>query len=127
MRAYLEWLAPQMGDLPGQLKEAFTHLRSKASEKATIQTRHSRLNEAISHLHLGLNSFCSFAVAQGVLSKEEGKEILQEAWEIFNQIADEQAHQEQAGEPSRKIAEASLELEAQRRIYWEEKPNNLGV
>jgi Domain of unknown function (DUF3854)/Domain of unknown function (DUF927) len=126
MRAYLEWLAPQMGDLPGQLKEAFTHLRSKASEKATIQTRHSRLNEAISHLHLGLNSFCSFAVAQGVLSKEEGKEILQEAWEIFNQIADEQALQEQAGEPSRKIAEASLELEAQRRIYWADMEDTPG-
>jgi hypothetical protein len=118
MRGYLEYLAPQMGDLPGQLKEAFTHLRSKASEKATIQTRHSRLNEAISHLHLGLNSFCSFAVDLGVLSKEEGEKILQEAWEIFNQIADEQALQEQAGEPSKKIAEASLELEAQRRIYW---------
>jgi hypothetical protein len=118
MRGYLEYLASQMGKLPGQLKGAFTHLRSKASEKATIQTRHGRLNEAISHLHLGLNSFLSYAVSQEVISQEEGKKILQEAWEIFNQIADEQALQEQAGEPSKKIAEASLELEAQRRIFW---------
>jgi len=118
MRGYLEYLASQMGKLPGQLKEAFTHLRSKASEKAAIQTRHGRLNEAISHLHLGLNSFLSFAVSQEVISQEEGRKILQEAWEIFNQIADEQALQEQAGEPSKKIAEASLELEAQRRIFW---------
>ena len=126
MRGYLEYLAPQMGDLPGQLKEAFTLLRSKASEKATVQTRHGRLNEAISHLHLGLNSFCSFAVDQGVLSKEEGEKILQEAWEIFNQIADEQALQEQAGEPSKKIAEASMELEAQRRIYWADMEDTPG-
>ena len=126
MRGYLEWLAPQMGDLPGQLKEAFTHLRGKATEKATINTRHSRLNEAISHLHLGLNSFLSFAVSQGALSQDEGKEILQEAWEIFNQIADEQALLEQAGEPSKKIAEASLELEAQRRIYWADMEDTPG-
>ena len=126
MRAYLEWLAPQMEGLPGQLREAFTHLRGKATEKATVKTRHGRLNEAISHLHLGLNSFFSFAVAQGVLSQEEGEKILQEAWEIFNQIADEQALQEQAGEPSKKIAEASLELEAQGRIYWADMEDTPG-
>jgi hypothetical protein len=126
MRGYLEWLAPQMGDLPGQLKEAFILLRSKASAKATIQTRHSRLNEAISHLHLGLNSFFSFAVFQGAISENEGKKILQEAWEVFNQIADEQALQEQAGEPSKKIAEASMELEAQRRIYWADMEDTPG-
>jgi len=126
MRGYLEWLAPQMGDLPGQLKEAFTHLRGKATEKATIKTRHSRLDEAVSHLHLGLNSFLSFAVSQGALTQEEGKKILQEAWEIFNQIADEQALQEQAGEPSKKIAEASMELEAQGRIYWADMEDTPG-
>lgn len=126
MRGYLEYLAPQMGDLPGQLKQAFTHLRGEATEKATVKTRHSRLNEAISHLHLGLNSFLSFAVAQGALSQDEGKKILQEAWEIFNQVADEQALQEQAGEPSKKIAEASLELEAQRRIYWADMEDTPG-
>ena len=48
------------------------------------------------------------------------------AWEIFNQIADEQALQEQAGEPSKKIAEASLELEAQRRIYWADMEDTPG-
>ena len=126
MRGYLEYLAPQMGDLPGQLKEAFAHLRSEASKKATVKTRHGRLNEAISHLHLGLNSFLSFAVSQGAITQDEGKEILQEAWEIFNQIADEQALQEQAGEPSKKIAEASLELEAQRRIYWADMEDTPG-
>jgi len=126
MRGYLEWLAPQMGELSGQLKEAFIHLRGRATEKATVKTRHSRLNEAISHLHLGLNPFLSFAVEQGALTQEEGKKILQEAWEIFNQIADEQALQEQAGEPSKKIAEASLELEAQRRIYWADMEDTPG-
>jgi hypothetical protein len=126
MKEYLEWLAPQMGDLPDQLKTAFTHLRVEATEKSTVKTRHSRLNEAISHLHLGLNTFCSFAVSQGALSQDEGKRILQEAWEIFNQIADEQALQEQAGEPSKKIAEASLELEAQGRIYWADMADTPG-
>jgi hypothetical protein len=52
--------------------------------------------------------------------------VLQEAWEIFNQIADEQALQEQAGEPSKKIAEASLELEAQGRIYWADMEDTPG-
>jgi len=118
MRAYIEWLAPQMEALPGQLKEAFIHSRDEASKKAAIKTRHGRLNEAISHLLLGLNSFLSFAVSQEAISKAEGEQILQEAWETFNQIADEQALQEQAGEPSRKIAEASMELEAQGRIHW---------
>jgi hypothetical protein len=126
VRGYLEYLTPQMGDLPSQLKEAFIQLRGEALKKATIKTRHSRLDEAISHLHLGLNAFISFAEAQGVLSQEEGEKILREAWEIFNQLADEQALQEQAGEPSKKIAEASLELEAQGRIYWADMEDTPG-
>ena len=126
MRKYLEYLAPQMGDLPGQLKEAFIQLRGEALKEATIKTRHSRLDEAISHLHLGLNAFIGLAMSQGVLSQEEGEKILQEAWEIFNQLADEQALQEQAGEPSKKIAEASLELEAQGRIYWADMEDTPG-
>jgi hypothetical protein len=65
-------------------------------------------------------------MSQGVLSQEEGEKILQEAWEIFNQLADEQALQEQAGEPSKKIAEASLELEAQGRIYWADMEDTPG-
>ena len=118
MRGYIEYLAPQMDGLPDQLREAFIHLRDEAAKRAVVKTRHGRLNEAISHLHLGLNAFISFVVSQGVLTQEEGTTLLQEAWETFNQIADDQALQEQAGEPSKKIAEASKELEYQGRIYW---------
>ena len=126
MRGYLEWLAPKMGDLPTELGEAFTHTRKEAAEKATIKTRHGRLNESVSHLHLGLNSYISFAVSQGAIALGEGIEILKEAWEVFNQIADEQALQEETGDPSKKIAEASLELEAQRKIYWADMDDTPG-
>ncbi len=118
MKGYLEWLAPQLDDLPSELEEAFTHLRQEAARKDPAKNRHSRLNESISHLHIGLNAFIKFAVSLGALSQEEGETILQEGWEIFNQIADEQTQLEKAGEPSKKIAEASMELEAQGRIYW---------
>ena len=117
MKGYLEWLA-QLDDLPSELEEAFTHLRQEAARKDPAKNRHSRLNESISHLHIGLNAFIKFAVSLGALSQEEGETILQEGWEIFNQIADEQTQLEKAGEPSKKIAEASMELEAQGRIYW---------
>jgi hypothetical protein len=127
MRGYLEWLAPQMDALPPQLEEAFTHTRKEAAEKATIKTRHTRLNESISHLHIGLNSFFSFAVSEGAIVQEEAVRILQEAWEVFNQIADDQALQEETGDPSKKIAEASLELEAQRRIYWADMDDTPGI
>lgn len=126
MRGYLEWLAPQLDALPSQFEEAFTHLRQEANKRDATKTRHSRLNESISHLHIGLNVFITFAVSQGALSQEEGEKILQEGWDIFNQIADEQTQLEKAGEPSKKIAEASMELEAQGRIYWADMEDTPG-
>jgi len=126
MRGYLEWLAPQLDALPSQFEEAFTHLRQEANKRDATKTRHSRLNESISHLHIGLNVFITFAIFQGTLSQEEGEKILQEGWDIFNQIADEQTQLEKAGEPSKKIAEASMELEAQGRIYWADMEDTPG-
>ena len=116
MRGYIEWLSPQLDNLPPQLAEAFIQTRTEAIRRG--KDRHGRLNEAISHLHIGLNALVMFAVSQEVLSRDDGEKILKDAWEIFNQIADDQTRLEKAGDPSHKIAEAALELEAQRRIYW---------
>ena len=118
MRGYLEYLAPQMDALPSQLEGAFTQLRQEANKKDPSKSRHSRLNESISHLHLGLKAFVTFAVSLEAISREDGERLLQEGWDIFNEIADEQTKLEKAGEPSKKIAEASMELEAQGKIYW---------
>jgi hypothetical protein len=52
MKGYIEYLASQMDDYPKELKKAFSRLRDEAAKKASVKTRHDRLNEAISHLHL---------------------------------------------------------------------------
>lgn len=118
MTGYLLWLAPQLDNLSSQLLEDFEYLRKEAAKAATSRNRHGRYDETMAYLQLGLNLFINYVVEQGALTQEEGKEILQEAWESFNQVADDLAQVAEKVEPTKRFFEALLELQTQGRIYF---------
>jgi hypothetical protein len=119
MRGYIEYLAPQLDPLPSQLSEDFEHLREQAKQAANkTRTRHRRLDETVAFLYLGLNTFINYAVAQGALTQEKAVKLLQEAWETFNQVADELAQVAEREEPTKRFFEALLELQTQGRVYF---------
>jgi len=118
MRGYLEYLAPQLDTLIPQLPGDFEQLREQAKKDSKTRTRHRRLDETVAFLFLGLNIFIDYAVAQEALTKEKAVKLLQEAWETFNQVADELAQVAEREEPTKRFFEALLELQTLGRIYF---------
>lgn len=119
MRGYLEYLAPQLDTLSTQFPEDFEHLREQAKQGANkTRTRHRRLDETVAFLFLGLQLFLKYAVAQGALTQEKAVKLLQEAWETFNQVADELAQVAEREEPTKRFFEALLELQTLGRVYF---------
>ena len=118
MRGYLEYLAPQLDTLIPQLPGDFEYLRGEAKKGSKTRTRHRRLDETVAFLFLGLNLFLKYAACQGVLTQEKEDKILQEAWETFNQVADELAQVAEREEPTKRFFEALLELQTLGRIYF---------
>lgn len=117
MRGYLEYLAPQLDELPPHFSEDFQRLRSKAQKDSKVRSRHWRLNEIAAHLYLGLNLFFRFAIAVGAISQKEAESKLLEAWKIFNEVVDDQAKLAAGEEPVRRFFEAIKELMTLGRIY----------
>ena len=118
MRGYLEWLAPQIDELPSHFAEDFERLREEARRTSKTRTRHRRLDEMVAHLFLGLNTFVHFAISQGAFSQKEAVDLLQEAWETLNQVADDLTQVAEREEPTKRFFEALLELQTQGRIYF---------
>jgi hypothetical protein len=118
MRGYLEWLAPQIDELPSHFAEDFERLREEARRTSKTRTRHRRLDEMVAHLFIGLNTFIHFAITHGALSQKEAADLLQEAWETLNQVADDLAQVAEREEPTKRFFEALLELQTQGRIYF---------
>jgi len=118
MKGYLEWLAPQIDELPSHFAEDFERLREEARKTSKTRTRHRRLDEMVAHLFLGLNTFIHFALSQGALSQKEAADLLQEAWETLNQVADDLAQVAEREEPTKRFFEALQELQTQGRIYF---------
>ena len=118
MKGYLEYLAPQLDTLPSHLFEDFEQLREQAKRASKIRTRHGRLDETVAFLFLGLHMFFNYAVAQEALTQEEAVKILQEAWDTFNQVADDLAQVAEREEPTKRFFEALLELQTLGRVYF---------
>ena len=67
---------------------------------------------------MGLQIFFNYAVAQEALTQEEAVKILQEAWDTFNQVADDLAQVAEREEPTKRFFEALLELQTLGRVYF---------
>ena len=113
MRGFLEWLSPQMDELPGKLRERFKKLR----EKAKTEGQHLRLPETISWLFIGFETFLDFAATAGTIDDETKNELAEEGWEVLNSMALEQSQRVQAERPAQKFIDLLKELLVQKRIY----------
>lgn len=127
MVGYLTWLSSQLDSIAAKDAEGFRKLREKAAKEAKTPGRHGRLNETVAHIYMGLSSFIQFALSQEALSHEEGKKILQEAWDTLNQIADEQTFEAEAEEPVKRFFEIVKILESTGRVYFADMEDTPGL
>jgi hypothetical protein len=86
LRAYLEWLAPQLDDLPAILAAQFSQYR----QKARVESGHGRLPEAVAWLYIGFAMFVTYAVMAAALPQSAGEIMLGDAWQVFISLGAEQ-------------------------------------
>lgn len=96
MYHYLKWLAPQIDDLKSSLPSYKAELRAKAVE---AEKTHTRTPDTIADLAIGIQFFCTFAVAQGSMMAEESDILQAECWTSLLDAAGRQQSQQKAGDP----------------------------
>jgi hypothetical protein len=115
MVGYLEHLAPQIDDLVPELFKRFEELRKKAREGKDL---HERYCETTAFLYLGFERFINYALAEEAISDAEAKRLLQEAWKVLNEVADDLAQVAKSIAPTKRFFEALVELTLQGRVYF---------
>jgi len=105
MRDFITWLAPQYNDLPQQLKERFLSLRIKAQGDT-----HGRTIEAVAHLQLGFEMLTKFLEAKRILTPDNSAGLLEDAWRVFNNLAEQQTQRISDDKPTKLFIAALGEL-----------------
>ena len=84
MRGCIEWLIPQADTLKDVLLEKFTAYRQQA------QAGHPRLAEVVAWLRIGYEMFLDYAISCGVVPGDSRQIVLDEALDIFMELASRQ-------------------------------------
>jgi len=79
MRGYIEWLQPQMEQLPTILAEKFVVKREQFQKAAD----HGRLGEAAAWLSIAIEMMTKYFKHAGICSEEESKMLLEESEEVL--------------------------------------------
>jgi 5S rRNA maturation endonuclease (ribonuclease M5) len=101
MRKYIEWLAPQMDELPTKLGERFKELRSMFQG---AKLGHSRAPGTVAHLIIGYEMYMRFLIASGVVDDPDGELLRSEVNEAVKDIianSAAQGRESRAERPSR--------------------------
>lgn len=117
MRKYIEWLAPQMDELPEQLGARYKQLRS---EFQGMQLSHSRAPGTIAHLVIGYEMYMRFMTETGALPDPDGELLRTEMAEAVKDIVSNslaQSRESRAERPSRMFLDTIGELLLSREAY----------
>lgn len=79
MRGYLEWLRPQIEELPAALTEKFKEKRNQFQKSA----EHGRLGEAAAWLAISFEMMLKYFSYAGICSEEEYTVLLEEAEQVL--------------------------------------------
>lgn len=86
MVGYIEWLLPQMDDLPEMLLDRFQEKRDQFQEGAA----HGRLGEAAAWLYLAYDLMLGYMESLAATSSDEAEKMLEEAEEILVSLVQKQ-------------------------------------
>ena len=101
MRKYIEWLAPQMDELPAKLGARFKELRSQFQG---AKLGHTRAPGTVAHLIIGYEMYMRFLIASGVVDDPDGELLRSEVNEAVRDIianSAAQGRESRAERPSR--------------------------
>ncbi|OPX94756.1 MAG: hypothetical protein A4E53_00014 [Pelotomaculum sp. PtaB.Bin104] len=86
MYGYLQWLAPELDKVSGDLRERFNKYRLKA----TAGEQHARMPEVVAWLHIGLLGGLNYAKSVGAIDRDTWKTLLDGGWRVLMELADRQ-------------------------------------
>jgi len=108
MRGYIEWLLPQVEDLPEKLEKQFEALRARATD--ACQGLHSRSPEAIAQIMLGYGLMMKYFSDCGLFSAEAAEAETARAWKTITESSRQQGEEMKDERPSRMFLESLSEL-----------------
>src|SRR5690606_14794233 len=82
-KGYIQWLLPQMDQLPSGLKRMFNDYNQRFFDKET----HGRVTETISWMIIGLEMLLMYYISVNAIDKEQKLKTMEIAVEKFEQIA----------------------------------------
>lgn len=115
MRGYLEWLAPQAGQLPDELMEMFRDLRAAAQEK--VKGVHPRSHEAMAMLMVGLTMFLRYLSSLKILAESDIDIFRDEMWNVLAEHVGVQREEREEDKPGNLFIAAVRELILSRSVY----------
>ena len=86
MRGYIEWLLPQMDELPEKLYEEFLDKRAEFQEYAA----HGRSGEAAAWLYIGFSMMLQYMQSINACNAEVAEELMADAQRIFAYLIGDQ-------------------------------------
>lgn len=124
MRAYVEWLRPQIASLRESLPRALSDLMT-----GTFGTKevggHMRAPSGLSTLFLGVAMCAEFARARGVLTAERSEAMLKVAEEALLSIGRRQAQASRARTPAVRFVEALAGLIGEGKVWLRGPPGTV--
>lgn len=113
MAGYVAWLAPQMVNLAGLLRETFEGTQAKAR----VGAEHLRVPEALAHMWLGIHCGLNFAEEIGACSHGEGEDLRAQCWDALLKLGSAQGHLVEQERPTRRFLRVLLALVTQRQAF----------
>jgi hypothetical protein len=83
LAGFVQWLAPQMDDLPNVLNETFSVARTQAHQVGC----HLRVPEAVGHLWIGASAALQFGVEVGAITSKQAEQLQIEIWNALTEAA----------------------------------------
>jgi hypothetical protein len=112
VRAFVDWLRPQIPALQGTLPEARENLRRDFQAHAA----HLRQPEALANLYLGLDLFLVFAQETGALDQARADRIRDDALTTFEMLAGQLKERLTEMDPAERFVEVLSTLVTQRQV-----------
>jgi hypothetical protein len=109
MAGYIDWLAPQIPQLPALLRETFRGAR----DRANVASAHLRVPEVLAQLWLGLHCALNYAEEIGACSGTEAREQRRNCWASLLASGNDQARLIESERPSRRFLRVLLALVVQ--------------
>ncbi len=108
MREYINWLIPQTDELPKKLKQKFLDYRRDALDGNFSGL--GRTGDNVAWLMIGFEYFSKFLCYSHIISEEEQKLFLQQAWEVFTNLALKQIEKSVEETPTQMFVSAIRDL-----------------